>query len=280
MSRLGHFLTRTTTTTTTTTTIITSGSIPVPDPALVYFPPSFPQSLRPPSSELGVVPNFLSPHNHDVLVSAAARKLKRLARGPYNEAHFDSVITGYKEASISAWNLSPNQLPINNANNNKNNNNKVNVDLESLYDSDESVNIILRNFERAVESVLASMHVPPVQKWLPPHVLELRDGNSGIGHHVDHKTAFGETIAGLCLISPAVMKFRSVEDPAAEFSVLLPPRCFYFQRGSVRYKFSHAIPLNPDEHEFKGDKVVRRQRVSIMIRDSLIAPPFFNSRNQ
>jgi alkylated DNA repair protein alkB family protein 7 len=118
---------------------------------------------------------------------------------------------------------------------------------------------------------------------LAPHILELREGNSGIGPHVDNLVASGDVIAAMCLISPAVMMFKRVsETPTDEakgavgdeqkdgkesyFTALLPAGCLYYQRGEVRYKFTHSIPLNPEEHVFKGEKVVRGRRISIMVR--------------
>ncbi|KAJ3265381.1 Alpha-ketoglutarate-dependent dioxygenase alkB 7, mitochondrial [Chytriomyces hyalinus] len=227
---------------------------------LIHFAPAFPSHLRPLASQLTIVPAFLSPHVHDCLATAAQLKLKRLARGPYLEGHFDAVIKGYKEATVSAWAL-PNSLssdPL-----------QDKMDDAYIDSSDQSVNRILRHFEATVNAFLASHNTPTVKRWLSPHVLDLRDGNSGIGAHVDHKSAFGDVIAGLCLISPAVMRFRHIEEPAAVFDVLLPPGCMYIQTGSVRHMFTHEIPISPLEHSFNGKVIERKQRISIMVRDGL-----------
>ena len=99
---------------------------------------------------LKVYPDFLSGVEHDTMLTHATTRLARLARGPYNEGHFDNVIKGYKEASISSWDSCPVISPI------------------------------LERVKRMAESEIGAV------KWLSPHVLELRDGDSGIAAHVDH----------------------------------------------------------------------------------------------
>ncbi|KAI9344617.1 hypothetical protein BDR26DRAFT_857289 [Obelidium mucronatum] len=224
---------------------------------------------KPSNQELCIVPEFLTPQLEEFLDRVSVRKLKRLARGPYSEGHFDGVIKGYKEASISSWGSSivydvgttvvgsvPEQPPA--------------IDLAD--ESDENVGTVIRWVERSVNSLLVggesgtgSSHL--VSRWLPPHILELRTGDSGIGAHVDHKEAFGDVIAGVCLASDAVMKFVHVGDSSSHFSALLPRRCLYFQRGFVRHDFTHEIPLDPNEHVFRGRPIERTRRISLMIRD-------------
>ncbi|KAJ3062104.1 Alpha-ketoglutarate-dependent dioxygenase alkB 7, mitochondrial [Podochytrium sp. JEL0797] len=249
----------------------TDASSPQPDlSSLVDFTHLSPKHRKPLPSELQIVPGFLSPAIHDMLLEASTRKLARLARGPYLEGHFDGVIKGYKEASVSAWSrntdhtgfVSQGVFPP--------------LPLPVVRDaSDASVSQVIAWLEDAFNTLLVrdDPKAKHVSRWLPPHILELREGNSGIGAHVDHVEAFGDVIAGVCLGSDAVMRFESVEDPTSHFEALLPKGCLYFQRGYVRYAFSHAIPLAPEEHVFKGVPVVRGRRVSLMIRDALLHKP-------
>lgn len=66
-------------------------------------------------------------------------------------------------------------------------------------------------------------------EFMPPHVLDLKDGESCIGPHVDHKQASGHVISAISLISPCVLIFRHVESGQVH-KVLVPPNSLYAQR--------------------------------------------------
>ncbi|KAJ3333374.1 Alpha-ketoglutarate-dependent dioxygenase alkB 7, mitochondrial [Blyttiomyces sp. JEL0837] len=230
---------------------------PQPDSSHLDFTTCDP-SLVPPATDVQVFPGFLSPEEQTVLVEACDRKLKRLARGPYAEGHFDNVIKGYKEATISSWaqqRLSPKSPP---------------PSANSWAAEDEKVIAIMDRFRNAMNDVIGGDQLPT---WISPHILELREGDSGIGAHVDNVQASGDIVAGLCLLSPAVMIFRHTQNQDSYFSALLPPGCMYFQRGAARFNFTHEIPISPDQHVFKGEPIRRGRRISIMIRDELVKPP-------
>ncbi|CAG8721552.1 12436_t:CDS:2, partial [Ambispora leptoticha] len=106
---------------------------------------------------------------------------------------------------------------------------------------------------------------PDVKKWNPIHILELAEWG-GIRPHVDNIEYSGKVIMGVSLISSAVMIFRHVDDPSCAFSVLLEPGSLYIQRGSVRSKFTHEIPMQPENHVFRGNLIPKGRRVSLIFR--------------
>ncbi|KAI9207064.1 uncharacterized protein BJ171DRAFT_495563 [Polychytrium aggregatum] len=196
--------------------------------------------------ELFVEPSFLSPEEQERLAKLCNRKLKRLCRDGYQDGHYDGVIKGYKECTISGWN----------------------PDLSSST-SDNQDDIwcreIIGRAERRIEQVVGEQR----KRWMDPHLLELRDGNSGIGAHVDHLTASGRIVAGICLLTPAVMIFRRRDTPSKHFKTLLMPGCLYFQRDSVRYNYTHEIPIDGAEHTFHGKEIERHRRIVVLMRDAL-----------
>ncbi|KAJ3090831.1 Alpha-ketoglutarate-dependent dioxygenase alkB 7, mitochondrial [Quaeritorhiza haematococci] len=189
-------------------------------------------------------PCFLSEEEHDTLKAGCIQKLARLCRGPYVETHFDGVIRGYKECTVSSWALSSSP-------------NTANTDDDK----------ILRILERARQSLRTwtKNDIP----FISPHILELREGNSGIGPHVDNVKASGNIVAGLCLISPAIIIFRRKDNPQQYIRALLPERSLYLQRNALRYSFTHEIPEDRSLHSFRGKEVLRGRRISIMFRDEM-----------
>ena len=160
-----------------------------------------------PLSSLVVLPDFVSPAEASALSALCSGKLRRLSGRTYLSSHFDSVIHGYRECSVSAWTPFP-----------------------SVSSSQAPPEDLPRTLlERLIRSE-PDLTDPP-RSWLPPHILDLENQESGIKAHVDHLTASGPVIMGICLGSPAVMRFRERDhDPDSYFSVLLEPRCAYIQR--------------------------------------------------
>ncbi|KAJ3125049.1 2,5-diamino-6-(ribosylamino)-4(3H)-pyrimidinone 5'-phosphate reductase [Physocladia obscura] len=232
---------------------------------------------QPRSDELLIVPDFVPVDVHDALVAAMTHKLSRLMGATYMERHFDGVITGYKEASVSAWGFQA-SVPddaISLA--------QVRDALKARIPDDTAMAMVIRWIEASTEAVISqqqqllsnssnSSNSNQKISWLPPHILELRAPTfqtpSGIGPHVDHLGAFGAKIAGVCLGSDAVMRFAQKDDPSRSFSALLPNRCLYFQCGSVRFNYTHEIPVDPAQHVFKNVFIERGRRISVLIRDS------------
>jgi alkylated DNA repair dioxygenase AlkB len=81
--------------------------------------------------------------------------------------------------------------------------------------------------------------------------------------------ASGDLIAGVCLGSDAVMILRNVDDPSLIVTTLLPRGCLYFQRGDIRYKWSHEIPESRSPlNQFDSVQVEREQRIAILLRNA------------
>lgn len=132
-----------------------------PNLELSSHPPPYP-----PSTSLVIVPNFLTQSDQTILTTQADKRIRRLCRKGYSEGHFDGVITGYKECSLSSW------MPVQ----------------PQSGDADEmSVRGIVARCEGFVEKLLAEGGGgSKIGRWLAPHALDLRDGESGIRAHVDN----------------------------------------------------------------------------------------------
>ncbi|KAG0378629.1 hypothetical protein BGX24_003243 [Mortierella sp. AD032] len=190
-----------------------------------------------------------------MMVKGATLKLKR-ALGKqvrYEDGHFDGVITRYRECSAGDWASHPfSETPS-----------------TPTSDSGSGGTKKDRTTPREMMDSLKSEFFPISWKWVSPHILELEAGSGGIKPHVDHLDASGSVVAGLCLGSSAVMELIHKDDPQKRFRVLLPKRCFYFQRDSVRYSYKHGIPIEQDDHQFRGEVVQKEKRISVMLRNAL-----------
>nr|XP_054756277.1 alpha-ketoglutarate-dependent dioxygenase alkB homolog 7, mitochondrial-like [Lytechinus pictus] len=96
------------------------------------------------------------------------------------------------------------------------------------------------------------------------HVLDLAQ-NGYIKPHVDSVKFCGSTIAGLCLLSPVVMKLVHEENNNQWVNALLNPRSLYIMRDRMRYDYTHEV-LKEEESVFRGNHVPRQRRISIMCR--------------
>jgi hypothetical protein len=174
--------------------------------------------------------NFITSLESEELVKRVNKKFRRI---PYESRHFDNVITGYRECICSSW----------------------------ITNEDPFVkNIVDRMILKANETLGREF------TFQPPHVLDLRDGNSGIGPHIDNLHASGDIIASLCLLSPCVLIFRIEGQEIGR--VLVEPNTFYIQAYDLRYNCTHEIPMTDDtNHSIDDVFIPRNQRISIMIRD-------------
>ncbi|KAH8547583.1 hypothetical protein BGW37DRAFT_228711 [Umbelopsis sp. PMI_123] len=178
-----------------------------------------------------VYPEFVTKEEHDTVTSICEKKLRR-SFGPkveYFPIHPDSVIHQYRECSASHWGK-----------------------------QDE----FMKEF---INKRIYSMF-PDHLEWLDPHILDL-DADGEIKAHVDNIEYSGSVVAGLCLLSPAIMTLRHKEDSKIQIDVLLEPGTFYIQRDSIRYSFTHEIRL--DNTTWKGTEVERRRRISLLFRVSI-----------
>ncbi|XP_048145763.1 alpha-ketoglutarate-dependent dioxygenase alkB homolog 7, mitochondrial [Corvus hawaiiensis] len=104
------------------------------------------------------------------------------------------------------------------------------------------------------------------------HVLDLLPGGR-VGPHVDSVKFCGCTIAGVSLLSPSVLRLRSLQDPQDWLELLLEPGSLYVLRAAARYEFTHEI-LPDEESFFGGLRVPRGRRVALIFRnDPSETPP-------
>jgi hypothetical protein len=106
-----------------------------------------------PIHDFKIVPQFINQLEEELLIKACLWKLKRSCGSKYLTHHFDGVIKGeYRECTAQNW---------------------------GPYDP--SVNDIL---DRCKDHIMTLCQQKI--KFLIPHILELKNENSYIDHHVDH----------------------------------------------------------------------------------------------
>lgn len=203
--------------------------------------PWFWDSSRPfsPSFGVRVHADFMTEGEEAALSSECDSFLRRL---DYETGHWDGVISNYKEVQRD-------------------------IRTPSLSAASQAV---LRRAQAAFPAGARNGGTP-----LPFfHALELAEGGS-ISAHVDSVKFSGGVVAGLCLLSDAVMVLTPDPEgapcpaPAApEVRLLLPRRCFYTLTDEARYAWAHAVPAGAAA-TFRGAAVKRGRRLSVMLRDAL-----------
>ncbi|KAJ1342361.1 hypothetical protein BSLG_003046 [Batrachochytrium salamandrivorans] len=79
-----------------------------PHKDLLMYIEQGPHKELPSPLAINIIPNFITHAEQELLEQQITKKLRRLfGREGYREAHTDHVITGYKEAAVSAWASSP-----------------------------------------------------------------------------------------------------------------------------------------------------------------------------
>lgn len=102
---------------------------------------------------------------------------------------------------------------------------------------------------------------------LDPHVLDLNE-DGAIYPHVDNVAFSGEFVAGLSLLSTAVMRLTPSDGTRdGTICIKLIPGSLYVLRGELRYAWKHEI-LSSAESVFMGETVTRQRRVSLLFRDA------------
>ncbi|KAK9512589.1 hypothetical protein O3M35_000980 [Rhynocoris fuscipes] len=148
----------------------------------------------------------------------------RLRRMRYEFDHWDNAIEGFKEFEKDTWN-------------------------------DSNCKIFNKIREIAFEN--GKLYLPHV------HVLDVAE-NGYIKAHVDNVKFCGGTIAGLCLLTDAVMRFVS-DKHHMTVDALLKRRSFYIMKDFIRYDFTHEV-LKNDESLFMGERIHKGRRVSLICR--------------
>lgn len=198
----------------------------------------------------------------------------RMRRRRYEKGHWDSVITGYREIEL---------LDLHQIMNGTEHSEKL-PHQDSLQLA--TIAVTLARLRRHLEE-----HHETTNHWLPCHAIDLAK-NGELHAHVDSVRFSGHIVAGLSLLSPAIMRLKPSEDGKNHerdesdnkndngndsensksqqddgfVDLYLPPNSLYVLSGVGRYQTSHE--LLPDGSKF-GDVVVNReQRLSIIFRDA------------
>ncbi len=180
----------------------------------------------------------------------------RMRRKRYEKGHWDSVIAGYREMEL----YDIHELV-------------ESMDQHASKASEDGPAATMANNFWKIRNLLQQNHaVSPVTKWLPCHAIDLKQDGQ-LSAHVDSVRFSGYMVAGLSLLSPAIMRLKEEEEEASETFVdlYLPPNSLYVLTGVGRYEYSHE--LLPDGSVFGSQEenpivVPREQRLSIIFRDA------------
>ncbi|XP_063628414.1 alpha-ketoglutarate-dependent dioxygenase alkB homolog 7, mitochondrial isoform X1 [Cydia splendana] len=206
-----------------------AGALPVADPKLIEVHSSWPSDEQPELRAATIQGMQVLP---DFVTEAEEGMLlaelePMLKRIRYEFDHWDNAIIGFRETERRSW------TPTNEA-------------------------IISR-----IRSVFPRTGMD--SELLPAaHVLDL----AAAGHikpHIDAVRFCGGMIAGLCLLSDAVMRLQHETHKHLGLDALLQRRALYIMSGVSRYEYTHAV-LGGEESVWRGEKLPRRRRVAVILR--------------
>ncbi|XP_064606836.1 alpha-ketoglutarate-dependent dioxygenase alkB homolog 7, mitochondrial-like [Liolophura sinensis] len=149
-----------------------------------------------------------------------------LSRLRYEYAHWDNAIHGYRETERKHWTAR----------------NKV-----------------------ILERVKQFAFPPTVSALAYVHILDLAE-DGYIKPHIDAVRFCGDTIAGLSLLSPCVMRLVNDKDKMKFANILLQPRSLYIMKDRARYEYTHEV-LPGHSSVFKGQNVPKTRRISVICRN-------------
>ncbi|XP_069086570.1 alpha-ketoglutarate-dependent dioxygenase alkB homolog 7, mitochondrial isoform X2 [Pleurodeles waltl] len=147
--------------------------------------------------------DFLSPEEEGSLLKELERPL---AKGRYQDGHWDQAIHGFREIEKAHW-------------------------------TGQNTQILQRVRDVAFPSGVSQL--PLV------HVLDLK-ADGYIKPHIDSIKFCGSTIAGLSLLSSSVMRLMSEQNKEHWADLLLERRSLYIISGRARYEFTHEILKDED----------------------------------
>lgn len=209
-------------------------------------------------SGFSIFPDAITVEEEKSLVDELT-KARELAKKPYLNDHFDSVIVGFRETerSVKRWT-------------------KQNQD-------------ILIGLQKRLENVVDKNEI---YLWRPLHVIDL-NANGYILPHIDSTKHAGDIICGLSLLSTRIMGLVIPQDEFLEenqtkkkydnnikpnqvvMEGLLPPRSIYAITGMARYDLAHEILAGDRTWDEKVIKCERR--FSVMFRREI--PPTWMAPN-
>ena len=206
------------------------------------------------SSAAVVYPNAVTEEQASVISEEILGQ--RMRRRRYEKGHWDSVITDYREMELYDIHELVEAME--------------NESDPNIQASDVQTNIA-KAFWKIRNHLQQNHATSPSTKWLPCHAIDLKQDGQ-LSAHVDSVRFSGHIVAGLSLLSPAIMRLKEEDQESDQFvDLYLPPRSLYVLTGVGRYEYSHE--LLPDGSTFcspPGDPITvpREQRLSIIFRDA------------
>lgn len=237
-------------------------------------------------------PGFITEAEGNSLVEEAGRRFKRRR---FENGHWDSVITGYREVELST---PDDQYP------------------RQDFDAKGSGVVQAPLYVRAIQRTrrqLENYHFNNCRgscgdaafnniRWLPCHAIDL-SANGELKPHVDSVKFSGDVVAGLSLLSDAIMRLKPPakeweneendtdhgevgDDSIGHVDLYLPKLSLYVLSGMSRYSFTHELLHSSTSFEFmeyedEGAKVIdtcgtekrsvevlKGRRLSIVFRDA------------
>ena len=258
-----------------TFTTITSAPDRRPDPTHVNFQ-NAPEGFDVTSAV--VYPNFLTEDESKSLVKEASRRLKRRR---FENGHWDSVITDYREVEMSS----------------------PDIDFNNEHDISKDTGGSLPQFAKVIQETRRHLEAQTFTnsndaisnntQWLPCHAIDL-SANGELSAHVDSVKFSGEVVCGLSLLSNAIMRLRPSSeewdsegqetrprDSSGYVDLYLPRLSLYVLSGMSRYSYTHELlpsnstfeydgPMDSSNIGIKGKSVnvIRGRRLSIVFRDA------------
>ena len=173
----------------------------------------YPESTEIPAKSLHLIENAVSEEEEQTLINYLHNRFKNKK---YQGAHWDSVITRYRE-------------------------------MECVHIPEDVDKIVLKIQDTINEATGKDF------TFLNPHAIDLAEKGGFIGPHIDSVKFSGEIVAGLSLQSSRLMELvHSEKDAYMEPKTLLPtypksvelvlhPRSLYILTDLLRYNYTHQI---------------------------------------
>jgi hypothetical protein len=108
-------------------------------------------------------------------------------------------------------------------------------------------------------------------------VMRFRWDGSGSGMASDARRTLPTFFDGENKNSQNKQKVNKDTDTDADVVAFLPKRSVYVLANAFRYFFTHEIPTNDDNSVFKGEKVNRKRRISVILRDFNLNDPVYKA---
>ena len=202
-----------------------------------------------------VYPGYLSEEEGQSLVKEVSKRLKRRR---FEDGHWDSVISKYREIELAT---------------------PVEVDSDSTIDFPQYAQTIQRTRD-LLQSYVYPQSINPIP-WLPCHAIDLSK-NGSLDAHVDSVKFSGGIVAGISLLSDSIMRLRpakgewidndSDESLDGHVDLYLPKLSLYCLHGMSRFHYSHELLPSDSAYQIHGEdiQVTRGRRLSIIFRDALV----------